>query len=130
MPDAPPATSSGPLPHTRRWRTAALVILVLGILSAGLDYWLVSRSQSQSGLDDLSQSSADKKALHQMSVIYGKSGYLIDDLENAVARPGVQAALILGIAGLLAAGCWYISRLPAPEPLDDFFKSSDKKQDG
>ena len=106
---------------------AAAVILGLGIISAGLDYWLVSRSQY--ALDDLSQLSADKKAIHQMGVIYGRSGYLIDDLENAIARPGVQASLILGLAGLLAAGCWYFSRLPAPEPLDDFFKPSEKKQD-
>lgn len=128
MPAATSSVASHPLPHMRRWRTAAMVILILGILSAALDYWLVSRSQSS--LDDLSRDSADKKAMHQMGAIYGKSGYLIDDLEDAVARPGVQATLILGLAALLAAGCWFFSRLPAPEPLDDFFKPSEKKQDG
>ena len=107
---------------------AALVILVLGLVAAGVDYWRVSRSQLD--MEDLSMLAFNKKEHHQMGEFFGKSGYLIDDLELELAKPAVQAALILLGAGLLAWGCWAFSRLPELPNSDDFFKPTEKNRTG
>jgi len=101
------------------------VILVLGLVSAGVDYRLVSRSQLD--LDDPSMLAFNKKEHHQMGEFFGKSGYLIDDLVAELGKPGVQSALILALAGLLAWGCWIFSRLPEVPNHNDFFKPSGEK---
>ena len=125
MSDASPAEKPRPNPHGRKWRAAALVILVLGLVSAGVDYWAVSRSQPD--MDDPSMLAFNKKEHRQMGEFFGKSGYLIDDLELELAKPAVHASLILLGSGLLAWGCWVFSRLPEVPNHDDFFKPSGEK---
>jgi len=128
MSDAPSPEPLRPNPPARRWRAAAVVILVLGILSAGVDYWLVSRSQLD--LDDPSMLAFNKKEHRQMGEFFGQSGYLMDDLMGGLENPGVQSALILVFSGLLAWGCWGFSRLPEVPNSDDVFKPSEKNRTG
>jgi len=126
MPDASTPEAFRPNPHARRWRVAALVLLVLGILGAGVDYWMVSRSQVD--MDDPSMLSFNKKTNEQMGRLFGKSGGLVEDLQAGLEKPGVQAGLIFVVSGLAAWGCLMFSRLPAADPADDVFKHWDKKR--
>jgi hypothetical protein len=128
MSDAPSSEPLRPNPHARRWRAAALAILVLGLVAAGGDYWRVSRSQLDR--DDPSLLAFNKKEHRQMGEFFGQSGYLMDNLMRELENPGVQSALILVFSGMLAWGCWIFSRLPEAPNSDDFFKPSEKKPTG
>jgi hypothetical protein len=98
-----------------RLRQIGVVVLLLGIGSAGIVYWIGIRS-ADSTEDPLlagyseAQSRAESR---QMGLLYGKSGVLIDDLCDDLKRPGTQAAIIAGVSALIAAGCFYLAR-----PLD------------
>ena len=72
----------------------------------------------------------NRKSHQQMGMFFGKSGYLMDDLFDALKQPGTQAVLILATSALLAGGCLLLSRLPEPPPNPDFFKPSRPAGDG
>ena len=106
----------GPSRNQRaRLRIIGVVVILLGIGSAGIVYWIGTRS-ADSTEDPLlagysgAQSRAESR---QMGLLYGKSGVLIDDLWNDLKRPGTQAAIIAGVSALIAFGCFYLAR-----PLD------------
>ena len=106
---SPGAPASGSR-HRARLKTAGWLILVLGLGSAGLVYWLGTRSvDSQQDLALIGYSRARSR---QMSMLYGKSGLLIDDLCESLKRPGTQASLIASLAVLLSSGCFYLARFP------------------
>jgi flagellar basal body-associated protein FliL len=86
-----------------------VILLVLGLGSAGLLYWLGTRSPDVS--DDLSMVGYDKAQRRQMGQLYGKMGAFTEDLFDDLKRPGTQAEIIAGISMLIAAGCFYFSRL-------------------
>jgi hypothetical protein len=50
---------------------------------------------------------------HQMGVMYGKSGQMVDDLVDALKNPNVQAGLIAAISILFAVSCFYLGNSPA-----------------
>ena len=93
----------------RRYRIAAGIILVLGVLSAGLVYWLGSRAPDYS--DDPSMLGFNRAADRQMGYLYGKQGQLIEDLTDSLKRPGTQAILIALAAAVVAVGCFYFARM-------------------
>jgi hypothetical protein len=93
----------------RRYRIAAGIILVLGVLSAGLVYWLGSRAPDYS--DDPSMLGFNRAADRQMGYLYGKQGQLIEDLTDSLKRPGTQAVLIVIAAAMVAAGCFHFARM-------------------
>jgi len=97
-----------------RLRLIGIIILTVGILSAGLVYWLGTRAQNAQ-LDQYQQSQIRAES-RQMQLLYGPSGGLTEDLTNALKRPGPQALLIALFSGMIAAGCFYLGR---PFPKDD-----------
>ena len=112
-------TTPTPIPSSnrqaRRLRITGVVVLVLGVVSAGIIYWTRPPDLS----DDISMLGYDKPASQQMEKLYGKWGDLTDDLCNGLKQPGTQAIIIVVVSALIAAGCFYFARLhdedePAP----------------
>jgi hypothetical protein len=95
--------------RARRFRTAGVIVLLLGIFSAVVVYWLGTRSPDISG--DLSMTGYDKPEQRQMGILYGKQGELIEDWSNDLKQPGTQSVIIVVVAALVSAGCFYFSRL-------------------
>ncbi len=95
--------------RARRLRIIGGVILILGIVSAGIVYWIGSRSQDLS--NDASMLGYNKPEERQMEILYGKSGDLIEDWSNDLKQPGTQAIIIIVISTLAAGGCFYFARL-------------------
>ena len=101
--------TSGPAPSKRsaQIRLIGNLVLALGIGGAGVVYWQGTRSPDPA--DDISMLGYDKAGQRQMGVLYGKMGSVIDGLLDDLKRPGNQAALIVVVTGLIAAGCFYFA---------------------
>lgn len=94
-----------------RLKLAGILVLVLGLVGAGVVYWLGTRAPDVS--EDLSMVGFSKARTQQMARLYGKSGLLIDEWFEDLKKPGTQAALILVFAAFVAGGCFYVARLSA-----------------
>jgi hypothetical protein len=93
-----------------RLRLIGVVVLSLGLISAGILYWVRSRDAN---LDQYREAQT-RAETRQMQLMYGSSGGLAEDLTNALKRPADQAVIIAVVSGLIAAGCFYLGR-PLPE---------------
>jgi len=105
--------TSLPNPSSRRrarLRIIGTVVLVLGLASAGLVYWLGTRAPDV--MDDPAMLRYNNAQSRQMGVLYGKMGLVIDDLIDDLKRPGTQASLITGASILIASGFFYFARVP------------------
>jgi uncharacterized protein (DUF39 family) len=98
-----------PSKHSARLRIIGIVVLVLGLGSAGLVYWLGTRSPDVS--DDLSMVGYNKAQTRQMGMLYGKMGPVIEEWFDDLKQPGTQAEIIVGVSIVIAAGCFYFARL-------------------
>ena len=92
-----------------RLRRIGFIVLVAGIAAAGLVYWKGTRSPDLSA--DLSMQGFNRAEQRQMARLYGKSGLLIDEWSDALARPSTQAILIVVFSALVFGGCFYFARL-------------------
>jgi hypothetical protein len=95
--------------RSARLRIIGTVVLVLGFGSAGLVYWLGTRSPDVS--DDLSMLGYNKAQTRQMGMLYGKMGPVIEEWFDDLKQPGTQAEIIVAVSILVAAGCFYFARL-------------------
>ena len=104
--------TSGPHSSSRRsaqLRMIGIVVLVLGLGSAGLVYWLGTRSPDVS--DDISMLGYNKAQTRQMGMLYGKMGPVIEEWFDDLKQPGTQAEIIVVVSILAGAGCFYFARL-------------------
>jgi len=99
--------------HSRRCKLAGCVVLVVGLVAAGIVYWLGTRSENLA--DDPAMSRYYKAESHQMGLMYGQQGLLIDQMVNSLKQPGTQALLIIAVAVVVAVGCFIFARFPAVE---------------
>ena len=109
MPDSTPAPTEDLAALHRekaRLRKIGAIILALGLISAGLLYWLRTEN---SNLNELRESQARAES-RQMQLLYGRSGGITEDLSNALKRPGPQALSIVAISVIIAAGCFYLGQ--------------------
>jgi flagellar basal body-associated protein FliL len=95
--------------RARKLRIIGVIVLAMGIVAAGIVYWLGTRSPDVS--EDLSMAGYDRPAERQMEILYGKQGELIEDWSNDLKQPGTQAILIVVATALIAGGCFYFARL-------------------
>jgi len=93
----------------RRLRKIGVVALLVGVLGAGLVYWLGKPPRDV--MDDPSMGGFNKANQRQMEMMYGKMGTMTEDLFQHLKRPGTQAAIIAIGGVLVAAGCFYFARL-------------------
>ena len=120
-------STSDPIPKTpapagrqaRRYRLAGIIVLLVGCAAAGGVYWAGTRGPDVS--EDAAMTGFNQGEERQMEILYGQQGELIEQLTEDLKQPGTQAGLIAGVAGLVAAGCFYSGRLLADEtkPTDD-----------
>jgi hypothetical protein len=75
MHDGTPNLISSTRQRARRLRMTGVGFLVLGIVTAGVVYWLGTHSPDVS--DDSSMLGYDRSAKRQMETLYGKEGDLI-----------------------------------------------------
>ena len=87
-----------------------VIILALGMISAGIVYWMGTRSADLS--DDLLMAGYDKPETRQMEILYGKEGELIEDWSNDLKQPGTQAFIIVLSAAVIAGGCLFLLDCP------------------
>ncbi|MFO1476926.1 MAG: hypothetical protein U1F98_09785 [Verrucomicrobiota bacterium] len=98
-----------PVASGRPWlRRVGQVILVAGLVAAGLIYWRGKRAEATP--EDPTLANYSRSSNQQMGVLYGKSGLMMDDLLEDLRRPGVQAVLVAGSAALAAWVCFVFSR--------------------
>jgi uncharacterized protein HemX len=95
-----------------RLRWIGVIVLALGLGSAGFVYWRGNRAED-SRLEQYREAQTRAES-RQMQMLYGTSGGVMEDFLNSLKRPGNQALGIAVIAGLIAAGCFYLGR-PLPE---------------
>jgi hypothetical protein len=100
--------SSSSLKHRAQFRAAGVIVLLLGIGSAWILYWLRTRNQDSSA--DPMLAGYSKPETRQMEILYGKMGLVTSDLFDALKRPGTQAILIVAISALVAMGCFFFAR--------------------
>lgn len=91
------------------FRIIGLSLLVLGLSSAALVYWLGTRATDNS--DDLSLTNFDHSTQRQMGILYGKQGELLEEWMNDLKQPGTQAILIVISSSVGAAICFKFARL-------------------
>lgn len=94
--------------YVRRLKIAGIVILILGLLSAGLVYQIGSRNDLS---NDPSMLRFNQAQQQQMGQLYGSSGQMVDEWSDDLKQPGTQAILTIIISGLVSAGCFYFARL-------------------
>ena len=99
-----------------RLRIIGVIVLLLGIGSACIVYWIGIRSADLS--DDPSMVRDNIAASRQMGILYGKMGLLVEDWSDELKRPGTQAIIIAGAATLVALGCFYFARLLDNDDVD------------
>jgi hypothetical protein len=99
--------------RARRYRCAAIGMLLAGFIGAGLIYWLGWRAADRA--DDPSMLGFNRAEERQMGILYGKQGRLFEDLTNALKQPGTQAILLLLAGAISAAGCFYYARIVEDE---------------
>jgi hypothetical protein len=97
----------------KRLRKAGIIVLLAGIAVAGLVYWLGTRTPDPG--EDASMIGFDKAEQRQMGELYGNWGTMIDGFQDDLKSPGTQATIILVVAGLIAAGCFYLAEPPADD---------------
>jgi hypothetical protein len=109
-------STSDPIPKTpapagrqaRRYRLAGIIVLLVGCAAAGGVYWAGTRGPDVS--EDAAMTGFNRGEERQMEILYGQQGELIEKLTEDLKQPGTQAGLIAGVAGLVAAGCFYFGR--------------------
>jgi hypothetical protein len=102
------SAEDGTCKQSRNLRRLGLSVLVVGLVTAGIVYWLGTSQRDFS--DDPSMAGFDKASTRQMEMLYGKTGVMMDDLVGAFKRPAVQSGLIIGVAALFCLICFHRAR--------------------
>ncbi|MDE3154310.1 MAG: hypothetical protein KGN76_04370 [Acidobacteriota bacterium] len=92
-----------------RFRAAAFIVLIVGVVGAGLLYWLETRS-AQPSMEEL-MPGYTKMNDRQMGILFGQTGVFLSDGLDKLKQPGVQAIILVVAALLIAWGCFHVSRL-------------------
>jgi len=103
---------AAPVPG-RRLRLAGVSVLVLGLGAAGLVYEWETRAAAP-GMEDLMPGYSEANS-RQMGIYYGHAGEIMWGWREDLARPEVQAGIIIAIAGVVALGCFRAAWLDAED---------------
>ena len=103
------ATTSPARRRVRRYRRIGIIVLLVGIVMAGVVYWRGTREVNLA--DDPAMTGFNRGEARQMAVLYGTQGELIEELTTWLKQPGTQAVLIAIAAAIVAAGSFYFARI-------------------
>jgi hypothetical protein len=98
-----------PRQQPKRLRVIGVVVLVLGLCSAGAVYWI--RTHPGEPTEDELLAGNARAESRQMEILYGKMGLLTQELSDDLKQPGTEAFIIATISILIATGCFYFARL-------------------
>jgi hypothetical protein len=93
----------------RRYRRIGIIVLLVGIVMAGVVYWRGTREVNLA--DDPAMTGFNRGEARQMAILYGTQGELIEELTTWLKQPGTQAVLIAIAAAIVAAGSFYFARV-------------------
>jgi flagellar basal body-associated protein FliL len=105
----PTTTVSSGKKRARQLRAIAFVILLLGVVGGGVTYWMAPSPVDLS--DDVATANTSKKVQRDIELQVGKMGLFTSDLIDDLQDPATRAEIIIGMAILVAAGCFYFARL-------------------
>ena len=94
--------------QARRLKIAGLIILLAGIIAAGLVYWIGSRAEDLN--DNPAMLGFNRAEERQMGQLYGKSGQMMDEWLDDLQQPGTQAGIIVAVSVGAAWICLFVSR--------------------
>jgi hypothetical protein len=97
------------LKNAARLRAVGVLVLLLGLVGAGVVYWTGAAPEDASA--DPATARDYKSQMRQTEINFGQTGVLTAELSEDLKRPGVRAVLILMASGLVAGGCFYVARL-------------------
>lgn len=100
-----------------RLRLTGTLVLVCGVVSACVFYWIQIRSAAPA-LDESAGGYA-RSQQHQIGLMMGTLGVVMAKWMDAFAQPGVQALLIAASAALVAGLCFRVAFLMDLPPSDD-----------
>ena len=95
--------------RVRRCRVTGVIVLLAGIVVAGVVHWRGTRAANLA--DDLAMTGFNRGEARQMAILYGSQGELIEELTTWLKQPGTQAVLIVIAATIVAAGSFYFARI-------------------
>lgn len=98
-----------------RLKKVGVIILLLGLVSAGLLYWIRARPEDPA-LEQYRQDQS-RAVSRQMQMLYGTSGNVMEDFVTALKRPGIQAIIIIVVTAVISGACFYLAR-PFPNDND------------
>jgi hypothetical protein len=102
-----PSTSGVRTRRVRQVRIVGLIVLLLGLGSAGGVYWLGTREPDLA--DDPMMLRYRKTTTRQMGLLFGRAGLMTDDATEALKRPGNQAVVIVAFSTIVSLGCFYFA---------------------
>jgi hypothetical protein len=85
-------------------RTIGIVVLIVGILGAGIFYVVETRSATPA-MNELMPGYARQEA-RQVGMLMGTFGVLMLEWRDALERPGTEAVLIAAASALVALACF------------------------
>jgi hypothetical protein len=99
--------------HAARLRTAGVLILLLGVASAGARYWIGLRS-AEPTLEDLAPGSTAAKE-REVAILIGGFGVNLLQGWAYLQRPDAQAIILVVVSGVTAYVCFRIAALLAQD---------------
>jgi hypothetical protein len=96
--------------QSARLRLVGVIVLLLGLGSAGTVYWVGIHSPDSTLGDDPAMLGFNRVEQRQMALLYGKMGALVEGWSDDLKRPGVQATLIILLSVVIAASCFFFAR--------------------
>ena len=120
--DSRPEGSSFARPATLNMVGA--IVLVLGIVIAGIVYWVGQSHSGSQGTytadgdwhDDTLSLEDSKGSTRDVQLYGGTMEMLMVKINDALKQPGVQAALIVVASALVASGCFIAARQQPSDP--------------
>jgi hypothetical protein len=95
--------------RARQLRIIGFVILLLGVVGGGVTYRMTPSPVDLS--DDVATANTSKKVQRDIELQVGKMGLFTSELMDDLEDPATRAEIIIGMAILVAAGCFYFARL-------------------
>jgi hypothetical protein len=83
-----------------RFRLTGALVLLVGLLGAGIYYWVEARPTGPS-MEDLMPGYTRARE-RQMGIMMGQAGVLMAEWQDALELPGTQALIGVGVAGLFS----------------------------
>lgn len=104
-------------PPGRRMRRAGALVLVVGLLSAGVLYWIETRN-TVPGVEELIPGYS-RAASRQMGIFYGHAGEVMWEWRRWMAQPANQALIVVAVSAVVALACFRVAWLDEERARED-----------